>query len=173
MTESRALESAGHPTRNQALMVAGWRWSSPVAALTLDRQCRDQSDESRAQATTPYHPHPGSTASPYLLVLLESCPIIQASVACATLLGLLWLLCLPVSSFLFGLGGWRLVGLSLAIGVKVSFAGSAWPGERTRVLPWLRLFLNRADLPSYVAGVCDRPFTTVNLEPRSCHVLSL
>ena len=68
-----------------------------------------------------------------------------------------------MSSFLFGLGGWWLVGLSLAIDVKVSFAGSAWPGERTRVLPWLCLFLNRADLLSYVAGVCDRPFTTVNL----------
>ena len=36
-------------------------------------------------------------------------------------------------------------------------------GERSRVLPWLCLFLNRADLPSYVAWVCDRPFTTVNL----------
>ena len=37
------------------------------------------------------------------------------------------------------------------------------PGERTRVLPWLCLFLNRADLPSYVAWVCGRPFTTVNV----------
>ena len=80
----------------------------------------------------------------------------------ATLLGLLRLLCLLVSSFLFVLGGWWLVGLSLAIDVKVSFAGSAYPGERTRVLPWLCLFLIRADLPSYVAWVCDRPFTTVN-----------
>ena len=67
-----------------------------------------------------------------------------------------------MSLFLCGLGGWWLVGLSLAIDVKVSFAGSAWSGERTRVLPWLCLFLNREDLPSYVAWVCDRPFTTVN-----------
>ena len=42
------------------------------------------------------------------------------------------------------------------------FTGSARSGERTRVLPWLCLFLNRVDLLSYVAWVCDRPFTTVN-----------
>ena len=34
--------------------------------------------------------------------------------------------------------------------------------QGTGVLPLLRLFLNMADLPSYVLGVCDRPFTTVN-----------
>ena len=105
MTESRALESAGRSLRNQALVVAGWHWSSPVAALTLVQygRCRDQSEESRAQAATPYNPRLELMMSPYLLVLLESYTTIQASVARAMLLGLLWLLCVPVNLFLFSL----------------------------------------------------------------------
>ena len=37
LTEPCALDSAGRRSRNQASVVAGWRWSSPVAALTLDQ----------------------------------------------------------------------------------------------------------------------------------------
>ena len=36
--------------------------------------------ESRAQVATPYHLRLGSTTSPYLLLLLESYPTVQASV---------------------------------------------------------------------------------------------
>ena len=43
MTESRGLESAGHCFGNQALVVAGWCWSSPVAAMTFHQygRCHD------------------------------------------------------------------------------------------------------------------------------------
>ena len=37
LTESHALESVERPSGNQALVVAGWRWSGPAAALTLDQ----------------------------------------------------------------------------------------------------------------------------------------
>ena len=71
---------------------------------------------------------------------------------------------------------WWFARFSLAIDVKVdvkvSFAGSAWPRKRTGVLPWLCLFLNRADLPSCLGFVTGH-LQLLTLEPRWCHVLSL
>ena len=37
LTEPPALDSVRRGSRNQVLVVAGWRWSSPVAVLTLDQ----------------------------------------------------------------------------------------------------------------------------------------
>ena len=37
LTEPHSLDSVGRGSSNQAPVIAGWRWSSPVAALTLDQ----------------------------------------------------------------------------------------------------------------------------------------
>ena len=74
MTESRALESANRPSGNQALVVAAWRRSGPAAALTLDRRCRDQSEESRARTATPYHRSPGVDGVPLPVGVVRKLP---------------------------------------------------------------------------------------------------
>ena len=62
-----------------------------------------------------------------------------------------------------------LLGLALQL-IKVSFASSAWPGERTRVLPWLCLLqICLAMWLGFVTGHLQ----LLALEPCSCHVLSL
>ena len=91
-----------------------------VAALTLDKlgDVGVRVRESRAHVATPYLPQSGPMTPPYPSVLLGSYATIQTSVARVMLLGLLWLLSLPVSLFLYSLRRWWFVRLALPFKLK-------------------------------------------------------